>query len=218
MTRTRIKFCGLTRVEDVERACALGVDAVGFVCYARSPRYVPPSRLASLARSLTPFVTPVLLFVDADAAQIDEAREHVPDALLQFHGSESPVDCERHRRPYLRAVALGEGVDLLDWQRRFATARALLVDTPTPGHGGSGRTFDWTRIPGRGARTRPLVLAGGLTAGNVGAAIAAVRPDAVDVSSGVESERGVKSEALMRDFVAAVREADRAAPDSAGDA
>jgi phosphoribosylanthranilate isomerase len=209
MKRTRIKLCGLRRVEDVEAACTLGADAVGFVCHPPSPRFVAPDDLAGLVRALAPFVTPVLLFVDAAPAAIRRALDAVPEALLQFHGTESAAECAAYGRPYLRAVTLGAGSDLLDFEREFATARALLVDAPTPGHGGGGVTFDWKLIPDRRWRTVPLVLAGGLTSANVGAAIEQVRPDAVDVSSGIESARGVKSVRLMQEFVAAVRAADQ---------
>jgi phosphoribosylanthranilate isomerase len=205
---TRIKICGLTRPQDVEAACALGVDAAGFVCYESSPRFVPPGRLASLTGELTAFVTPVLLFVNAAREQIERALQVVPHALLQFHGSEPHPDCAAFARAYLRAVAMAEGVDLLDWEKQYPTAAALLADAPSAEFGGSGRSFEWSRLPPVSRRSRPLILAGGLDASNVGDAIGATRPYGVDVSSGVEVERGVKSEALMREFVAAVRAAD----------
>jgi len=213
VTRIRIKICGLTRPQDVACACRLGVDAVGFVCYERSPRFVPAQRLASLAGELGPFVTPVLLFVDAPPAQIEGALQAVPHALLQFHGTESHHDCAAFGRAYLRAVAMGEGVDLLDWEKRYPTAAALLADAPSVAFGGSGRTFEWSRLPVAEQRSRPLILAGGLDASNVAAAIDAARPYGVDVSSGVETERGIKSESLMREFVAAVRAAEESITD-----
>jgi phosphoribosylanthranilate isomerase len=213
VTRIRIKICGLTRPQDVACACQLGADAVGFVCYEGSPRFVPPQRLASLAREVTPFVTPVLLFVNAAAAPIEEALRAVPNALLQFHGTESHQDCAAFGRPYLRAVAMGEGVDLLDWEKQYPTAAALLADAPSAVFGGGGRTFDWSRLPAVQRRSRPLFLAGGLDAANVAAAIAAARPYGVDVSSGVEAKRGIKSESLMRQFVAAVRAAEESITD-----
>jgi phosphoribosylanthranilate isomerase len=206
--RTRVKICGLTREQDVRAACALGADAVGFVCYAPSPRYVAPQRLAELAAAVAPFVTPVLLFVNAPAEQIRAALAAVPQALLQFHGDESAPDCAAYGRPYLRAVALGPGVDLLDWQIAFSSACALLADAPSDAYGGSGETFDWGRVPGPDRRRLPLILAGGLQADNVAAAIARVRPHAVDVSSGVEQARGIKSVERMQRFVEAVRRAD----------
>jgi phosphoribosylanthranilate isomerase len=206
--RTRIKICGLTRPQDVDAACRLDIDAAGFVCYEHSARFVSPERLAELASGLTPLVTPVLLFVNAAREQVERALRAVPHALLQFHGNESHRDCAGFGRAYLRAVAIAQGVDLLDWEKQYPSAAALLADAPSAEFGGSGRTFDWGILPDLERRSRPLILAGGLDASNVGAAIGATRPYGVDVSSGVEVERGVKSEALMREFVAAVRAAD----------
>jgi len=209
MRRTRIKICGLTRVEDLLCAAACGADAVGFVCYERSPRFVDAGRLRELARALPPFVTPVLLFVNAAPDQVRACLAEVPNALLQFHGDEAAAECDRFRRPYLRAVRVGAGVDLLDCARTFASAIALLADAPTAGFGGSGTVFDWARLPEPGQRTMPLVLAGGLNESNVSDAIERVRPFAVDVSSGVESAPGIKSAERMQGFCAAVRLADR---------
>jgi len=209
MRRTRIKICGITRVEDAACAVACGADAVGFVCYPRSPRFVEPARLRELAGSLPPFATPVLLFVNAGADHVQACLEQVPDALLQFHGDETRADCERYRRPYLRAVRMGEGVDLLDCARSFPSAIGLLADAPAAGFGGSGAVFDWARLPVPAQRTLPLVLAGGLNESNVMDAIARVRPFAVDVSSGVEEAPGVKSAGRLQRFCAAVRQADR---------
>lgn len=200
----------MTRPADIEAAAAAGADAVGFVCYARSPRHVPPAALPALACHVPAFVTPVLLFVDADSAQVDAALRVVPHALLQFHGSESPEFCASFRRPYLRAIPMAEGVDLLDCARRFEGALALLVDAPAPGHGGGGVAFDWSRLPPPAQRAKPVVLAGGLDAGNVAAAIFQVKPDAVDVSSGVEQSRGIKDPARIHQFIAAVRAAEQA--------
>jgi phosphoribosylanthranilate isomerase len=194
----------MTRPEDVVAACELGVDAVGFVCYPHSPRFVPPERLSSLVAELPPLVTPVLLFVDAEADQIEDALQTVPHALLQFHGTEPHAECARFGRAYLRAVSMSDDVDLLDWEKQYPTATALLADSASAGFGGSGRTFDWNRLPPQERRAIPLILAGGLNASNVGDAIRAAWPYGVDVSSGVETERGIKSEALMRGFVAAV--------------
>jgi phosphoribosylanthranilate isomerase len=207
-SRTRIKICGMTRPQDVAAACALGVDAVGFVCFEGSARHVGVERLAPLRRALAPFVTPVLLFVDAPASMVRAALAAVPDALLQFHGSETPDYCASFGRTYLRAVPMGPGVDLLDFEREYATAAGLLADAPSAAFGGSGRSFDWLALPAPPRRARPLILAGGLNGANVGAAIRAARPFGVDVSSGVETQRGIKSEPLMREFVAAVRAAD----------
>ena len=199
-------MCGITRVEDVVSAADAGADALGFNCYPRSPRFVAPGRLRELAAALPPFATPVLLFVNADAADVRTCLAEMPNALLQFHGDETRADCERFRRPYLRAVRMSEGVDLLDCARTFPSAVALLADAPTAGFGGSGTTFDWSLLPPR--LSMPLVLAGGLNEGNVGEAIERVRPFAVDVSSGVEEAPGVKSAERLQHFCAAVRAAD----------
>jgi len=206
--RTRIKICGLTREADVEVAVAAGADAVGFVCYPKSPRHVTPDRLRVLARRLPPFATPVLLFVNAAVDLIEDAIAAAPDALLQFHGDEHEGACSRYGRPYLRAIHMDAEVDLLDCEREFHTAAALLADAPSDAYGGSGSTFDWGRVPLR--RTKPLVLAGGLRSENVGDAIGRLRPYAVDVSSGVEDSPGIKSASRINQFIAAVRAADEA--------
>lgn len=208
MTCTRIKICGLTRAADVAAAVALGADAVGFVRYRGSPRYVELQQLALLLREVPAFVTPVLLFVNAAEDEIHAALDVAPNALLQFHGDETEPECTRFDRPYLRAVRMGKGVDLLDCAALFASAVALLADAPAEGYGGSGQAFDWSSLPPLAARGKPLVLAGGLNADNVGAAIRAVRPYAVDVASGVEESPGVKSAEKLKRFFAAVRAAD----------
>jgi len=208
MSRTRIKVCGLTRGQDVADAVAAGADAVGFVCYAKSPRYVAPEALGALARRLPAFVAPVLLFVNAPAASVEAALAHLPHALLQFHGDENAADCERFQRPYIRALRMGTGTDLLDCERTFSSACALLVDAPAAGFGGGGVAFDWSRLPPASGRGKPLILAGGLNETNVTKAIRQVRPFAVDVSSGVERAPGVKDAERIRRFVAAVRAAD----------
>jgi phosphoribosylanthranilate isomerase len=205
--RTRIKICGLTREADVEAACAAGADAVGFVIYAKSARAVSATRAGELARRLPPFVTPVLLFVNASAADIGAGLDAVPHALLQFHGDESPADCQAPGRPYLRAVRMGQpGVALLDCAARFSTAAALLLDAFVEGYGGGGQVFDWSEVPP--VVPLPLVLSGGLNPANVSDGVSRVRPWAVDVSSGVEASKGVKDAVLVRRFCQAVRDAD----------
>jgi phosphoribosylanthranilate isomerase len=205
--RTRIKICGLTREADVEAACAAGADAVGFVIYAKSARAVSATRAGELARRLPPFVTPVLLFVNASAADIGAGLDAVPHALLQFHGDESPADCQALGRPYLRAVRMGQpGVALLDCAARFSTAAALLLDAFVEGYGGGGQVFDWSEVPP--VVPLPLVLSGGLNPANVSDGVSRVRPWAVDVSSGVEASKGVKDAVLVRRFCQAVRDAD----------
>ncbi len=205
--RTRIKICGLTREADVAAAIAAGADAVGFVCYPKSPRYVAPARLRALSRELGVFAAPVLLFVNAASDLVEGALEMTPNAWLQFHGNEHEPACSRYQRPYIRSVSMTDDTDLARVQTEFASASALLVDAPTDDFGGGGHTFNWSRLPAQ--RVKPLVLAGGLNADNVGAAIAEVRPYAVDVSSGVEHEPGIKSTSKIKLFVEAVRHADR---------
>ena len=204
--RTRIKICGLTREADVDAAVDAGADAVGFVFYAPSPRHVDLDRARTLARRLPPFVTPVGLFVNADPATVQAACEAIPQLLLQFHGDETPADCERFGRPYIRAARMAPGFDLLDFSARFSHAQAILLDAFVDGFGGGGKVFDWSAIP-QGVPHR-LVLSGGLHAENVIHGVLSVRPWAVDVSSGVESAKGIKDAEAMRRFCSAVREAD----------
>ena len=204
--RTRIKICGLTREADVDAAVEAGADAVGFVFYDKSPRFVTPARAAELARRLPPFVMPVGLFVNASDAQVHAACAVMPQLLLQFHGDETPAQCARAARPFLRAARVAPGFDLLDFATRFAHAQALLLDAHVEGYGGGGKVFDWSLI--QSAVPLPVVLSGGLHAGNVIHGIHTLRPWAVDVSSGVESAKGIKDAHAIRRFCDAVREAD----------
>jgi phosphoribosylanthranilate isomerase len=204
--RTRIKICGLTREADVDAAVMAGADGIGFVLYDKSPRHVDPARAAVLARRLPPFVTPVLLLVNATPALLRSALEAVPHALLQFHGDESVAQCQAPQRAYLRAARMTPDFDLLDFASRFASAQALLLDTHVEGYGGGGKVFDWSLIPP--SVPLPVVLSGGLNAANVIDGVCRVRPWAVDVSSGVESAKGIKDAQAMRRFCDAVREAD----------
>jgi phosphoribosylanthranilate isomerase len=205
-TRTRIKICGLTREGDLDSAVAGGADAIGFVLYPKSPRAVSLRRATELARRLPPFVTPVLLFVNAHRDEVDAALDAIPNALLQFHGDEQPADCERFRRPYLRAARMSPGLALLDFATAYASAAGLLLDAHVEGYGGGGKAFDWSLVPAH--VPLPVVLSGGLNPANVIDGVMSVRPWAVDVSSGVESAKGIKDPALMRRFCEAVREAD----------
>ena len=220
--RTRIKICGLTREADVDAAVNAGADAIGFVLYPGSPRCVTPERAAALARRLPPFVTPVLLLVNAVPDAITRAVAAVPGALLQFHGDETPADCLAAGRPFIRAARIphGQSFDLLEYADAYAAAQALLVDAHVDGYGGGGRTFDWTAFPWSHPRLNAssrLVLSGGLTPANVGDGIALIRPWAVDVSSGVAATgpdgqplKGIKDAGRIAEFVAAVRAADDA--------
>jgi phosphoribosylanthranilate isomerase len=206
MMRTRIKICGVTREADVDAAVQAGADAIGFVLYDKSPRHVDPARAAALTRRLPPFVTPVLLLVNATPALLRSALAAVPQALLQFHGDESPAQCEAPGRPYLRAARMTPGFNLLDFGLRFRSAQALLLDAHVDGYGGGGKAFNWSLIPP--SVPLPVVLSGGLNAANVIEGVLRVRPWAVDVSSGVESAKGIKDAQAMRRFCDAVREAD----------
>lgn len=218
--RTRIKICGLTREADVDAAVHAGADAVGFVLYEHSPRHVSAERASELARRLPPFVAPVLLFVNASPEQIQRGCEAAPQALLQFHGDESPAECQAAGRPYLRAARIptgpaGAGFDLLKYASDHSAAQAILLDALVDGYGGGGQSFDWTAFPWShpllNASSR-LVLSGGLTPANVIDGITRVRPWAVDVSSGVEAAKGIKDPDKMLAFVAAVRAADAQNP------
>ncbi|MCX7692076.1 phosphoribosylanthranilate isomerase [Tepidimonas taiwanensis] len=219
MRRTRIKICGLTREADVEHAAAAGADAIGFVLYPGSPRYVDARRAGALARRLPACVTPVLLFVNASADDVAAALDAVPHAVLQFHGDETPAQCAAlaGTRPWWRAarVPVGAGAgafDLLEYAERHAAAQAVLVDAHVPGYGGGGQSFDWTAFPWSHPRLRAadrVVLSGGLTPENVTDGVRLVRPWAVDVSSGVEAAKGIKDPARVTAFIAAVRRADQ---------
>ena len=199
----RIKVCGLTRVEDVQVAVAAGVDAIGLVFYPDSPRHVSIEQAAALCRHVPPFVTIVGLFVNASRAQVHRVIEAVPLNLLQFHGDETADQCEGFGLPYLRVARVRPGLDLLEFAAQFPSARALLLDTWTPVYGGSGESFDWSLVPA--ACPLPVILSGGLSPDNVADAIRQVQPAAVDVSSGVESAKGIKDAAKIRAFVSAVR-------------
>ena len=204
--RTRIKICGLTREADVDAAVDAGADALGFNLYPPSPRAITPQRAGQLARRLPPFVTPVLLFVNASADEIAAAIHAVPNALLQFHGDETPEQCLAPGRPYLRAARMAPDMALLDFAALHAQAAGLLLDTHVAAYGGSGKAFDWSLVPPH--VPLPLVLSGGLSPASVTAGIAQLRPWGVDVSSGVEVAKGIKDAALMRAFCDAVRRAD----------
>jgi phosphoribosylanthranilate isomerase len=204
--RTRIKICGLSREADVEAAVNAGADAVGFVMYEKSPRHVGVRRAAELAKRLPPFVTPVVLFVNASAADVRAVVGAIPQVVLQFHGDETPEECARAGRPFLRAARMTDGFDLLEFASRFAHAQAILLDAHVDGYGGGGKVFDWSLA--RAGVPLPVVLSGGLHAGNVIHGIETLRPWAVDVSSGVESAKGIKDADAIRRFCDAVREAD----------
>jgi phosphoribosylanthranilate isomerase len=194
--------CGFTREADLDGALALGVDAVGFVLYPPSPRAVTVARAAELARRVPPFVARVGLFVNEDAAAVERAAREAALDLLQFHGDESAEYCERFGLPYIKAVRVRPETDLLECADRFRGARALLLDAWSEAWGGSGKRFDWSLIPP--SLPMPLILSGGLDPDNVAEAVRNIRPSAVDVSSGVESAKGIKDVARVAAFISGV--------------
>lgn len=207
MTRTRVKFCGLTRPGDVRLACELGVDAVGFVLVPGTPRAVSSGALPGLRAAVSPLVQVVALFMDPHGSEVLDVIRRLRPTLLQFHGSEGDAFCRSFGLPFIKTLPMGEGADDATLAaRRFPSALAFVLDGHGPGQqGGRGRAFDWSRVP---RLERPSLLAGGLTPGNVAAAIARVRPYAVDVSSGIESSPGQKDGERMQQFLEEVHRAD----------
>lgn len=204
--RTRVKICGITRVEDALEAVNQGADAIGLVFYAKSPRYVTPAQAAEIVAKIPAFVTVVGLFVDAQAAEISDILSEVSLDLLQFHGDESPAQCRQYSRPYMKAIRVKTDTNLVQYAADYSDAKALLLDAFAEGvPGGTGQVFDWKLIPQQLAL--PVVLAGGLNAENVGQAIASVRPYAVDVSGGVEANKGIKDAAKIAAFMRGVSNA-----------
>ncbi len=204
---TAVKICGITRLQDALAAARLGAHAVGFVFYSGSPRNISPEQAADIVRRLPPFITAVGLFVDADAQAVTHVLKQVPLGLLQFHGEEAPEFCIGFGIPYIKAVRVKLGVDLVQYARLHSASRGLLLDAYVETtRGGTGTTFDWGLIPHQ--LPLPLVLSGGLNAGNVAAAVRCVRPAAVDVSSGVESAPCIKDEHKIAAFIRSVRNAD----------
>lgn len=204
---TRIKICGITRVEDALSAAHTGADAIGLVFYDKSPRHVSLQQAALLAAAMPPFVTLVGLFVNASADEVRRVLQAVPLDVLQFHGEEEPDYCAQFGRPYLKAIRVKAGVDLVQYAALFSGAQGLLLDAFVDGtHGGTGSSFDWGLIPQH--LTLPVILSGGLHAGNVAEAIRQIRPYAVDVSSGVEAGKGIKDAAKIAAFINEVNKID----------
>lgn len=204
---TRIKCCGMTRVEDALLAARLGADAIGLVFTAHSKRRVTLARASEIIAALPPFVTTVALFMDDDAALVRQVMDEAHPDLLQFHGNESDDWCAQFGHPFLKAIPMGEGRAALSRLHDYPRAAGLLLDGHAVGEaGGSGRAFDWSLLPD--GLAQPAILAGGLHAGNVGAAIHVARPWAVDVASGVESAPGIKDPVRLEAFIHAVRAAD----------
>jgi len=204
--RTRVKICGITRAGDARAAAQAGADAIGLVFFPPSPRFLSVERAVEIRDALPPFVQTVALFVNPDAAQVAQVIGRVKPAMLQFHGDEPSEFCAHFGVPYVKAARVKAGVDLLEYLRPFSTAAAWLLDSFVAEYGGVGERFDWSLAPQK--LERPLILSGGLDVSNVGEAIRRLRPWGVDVSSGVESAKGVKDAAKIAAFIAEVRNAD----------
>jgi phosphoribosylanthranilate isomerase len=205
--RTRIKICGFTQPSDALYAANLGVDALGLVFYAKSPRHVSIEQAIEITSVLPAFVSTVGLFVNETAASIRAVLAQVPLDCLQFHGDESPQDCRLYAKPYLKAVRVQQDTDICQLAEQYHDAAGLLLDAYNPhAHGGTGHVFDWQLIP-KQCRL-PIILAGGLDVSNAKQAIEAVKPYALDISSGVEQQKGIKDPAKMRAFIQQVIEAD----------
>ncbi|MFT2099251.1 phosphoribosylanthranilate isomerase [Marinomonas sp. 2405UD66-6] len=200
----RVKICGITNIDDALMACRHGADALGFVFYEKSPRYVPPDVANAIVSQLPPFVTPVALFVDADVSIIDSVVSENSRWVIQFHGSENEVECASYNRPYMKALRVKEGDDIAALVDQYSTATAILLDAYKPGvPGGTGEQFDWSLIPEE--LSKPIVLAGGLTPENIADAVEQVSPYAVDVSGGVELSKGIKSESKVQKFISGAK-------------
>lgn len=205
--RTRVKVCGITREADAVSAAQHGADAIGFIFWRPSSRYIEPEQAGAIAAALPAFVTPVCVFVDPTQAQVQAVLERLPTATLQFHGEESPDFCARFARPYIKAARMRPGLDLIEYFTPHQAASAWLIDAfDERSYGGTGAPFDWNLLPGELAR--PWILSGGLGVENVTEAIRRLRPWGVDVSSGVESAKGIKDAEKIAAFISGVRNAD----------
>jgi len=201
--RTRVKICGITRPDDALRAAHLGADAIGLVFYDKSPRAIDVDIARDILAVLPPFVTVVGLFVDPTPRHVAAVLHRVPLDILQFHGNEEPGECTAYNKPYIKAIRVKDGLNLHEQAKRYTSARGLLLDTYVPGvPGGTGQAFNWSLIPKN--LNKHIILAGGLTPKNVWQVISAVRPFAVDVSSGVEVEKGIKDPEKMAAFIRGV--------------
>ena len=200
---TRVKICGITNLEDALAAAAAGADALGFVFYGPSPRNIEVDQAKTILSKLPPFITTVGLFVNADASFLQSVLKLLPLDLLQFHGDESEAECKRWGKPYIKAIRMQEGLDLVELCRTYESSRGILLDTFVAGQpGGTGQVFDWANIPPD--LRKPIVLAGGLDPSNVANAVKQVNPWAVDVSGGVEAAKGKKDHALIKAFITGV--------------
>lgn len=200
MNRTRIKICGITNIEDAEVAVKAGADAIGLVFYEKSPRYVAINTAEHIIKNIAPFITTVGLFVDADESYVRKVLDRVAIDTLQFHGKESEQACAMYNRPYIKAISMSEDVNVTEECNTYFSASGLLLDTYVKDvPGGTGMSFDWNRIPKE--LTKPIILAGGLNENNVKEAISQVQPYAVDVSGGVEIEKGIKDPDKIKNFI-----------------
>mgnify|MGYP000176842959 CR=1 FL=1 len=200
----RVKICGITNIEDALMACRYGADALGFVFYENSPRYVTPEVANTIVEQLPPFVVPVALFVDADAFIVSSVLNASPRWIIQFHGDETEVECLNYQRPYMKALRIQTGDDVAALVDQYPSASAMLLDAYKAGvPGGTGEMFDWSLIPKD--LSKPIVLAGGLTPENIKQAVRQVAPYAVDVSGGVELSKGIKSELKVREFISGAK-------------
>jgi phosphoribosylanthranilate isomerase len=205
--RTRVKICGITRESDAAHAVSRGADALGFILWKKSPRYVTPGRMGEIVRTLPAFVWPVAVFVNPSVEEVEAVLEAAPGATLQFHGEESPAFCARFGRPWIKTARARDGLDLVEYLLPYRDASAWLVDAfHDQLYGGTGSRFDWSLVPR--SLSRPLILSGGLTADNVGEAIRSLHPHAVDVSTGVELDKGIKDPARIDAFMTVIQAAD----------
>lgn len=210
MSRTRIKICGITNAHDAETAIRAGADALGFMMYEDSPRFIDPVIAMDILQRIPPFVSCVGVFVNPSRDQVIELCRDLPFDVLQFHGDEDEDFCSRFSKPYVKAIRVSEGLDLAQTIARFPRARAILLDSQVAGmYGGSGSKFDWQLATA--PLQKPVILAGGLNAANVAEAIRLVKPFAVDISSGVEKHKGIKDVDKVHEFIAAVKSCDNAA-------
>ena len=205
---TRIKICGITRVQDVEPCARYGADAIGLVFYPPSPRFVSLERANEIIRATPPFLSVIGLFVNPNVKEVNKIIKNVPLCALQFHGDESSEFCGKFSLPYIKAARVKPGLDLPNYAKKYFTAQGILLDADTDGYGGGGKVFDWTLIPSR--LPLPIILSGGLNADNVATAIRRIHPWAVDVSSGVESAKGIKDSAKIAAFIKEIKGTDHA--------
>jgi phosphoribosylanthranilate isomerase len=202
--RTRTKICGITRIEDALLATKHGADAIGLVFYPPSPRHVTIEQAVAITKTLPPFISVVALFVNPTETEVNKVLSQARVDLLQFHGDESEAECVKYGLPYLKAIRVKEGTNLLQYAQTYSSAKALLLDAYSDSaFGGTGQTFDWSLIPK--SIPLPIILAGGLTTENVAGAIEQVHPYAVDVSGGVEQSKGIKDAARIAAFMAKIK-------------